>query len=212
MSFVAPAAVKTCSGCGSEKPLSEFGRHARRRDGIRDVCKECCRVKQSDLTCESCGLIWQSANRGQKPHLCPGCEVRLSWCSRCSRPKPLGEFSPHPQARTGRHSRCRACVAEVARTDYREVRRKNALKRQYGLTPAEYDGLLASQGGRCALCDRASTLVIDHDHESGRVRGLLCYGCNTGLGKFRDSVPMLMRAADYLLAGIDMLDGEREVR
>lgn len=83
--------------------------------------------------------------------------------------------------------------------------RKSNLKNRYGLTPGAYDELLAAQGGACAICrgDVAGKskkyFSVDHDHTSGRVRGLLCEGCNFGLGKFKDSPELLQAAISYLV-------------
>lgn len=81
--------------------------------------------------------------------------------------------------------------------------RANWLK-QYGLTEAKFDELLAEQNGGCAVCGsetsngRGEHLHVDHDHETGVVRGILCHDCNTGLGKFKDNPALLRAAADYL--------------
>lgn len=71
------------------------------------------------------------------------------------------------------------------------------------LTNAEYDGLLERQGGVCAVCGekREGRLVVDHDHETGKVRGLLCNFCNVALGFFRDDERRVVAAAEYLRAG-----------
>ena len=93
--------------------------------------------------------------------------------------------------------------------EYRAARREvlNAKKRlePYDLTQAELDTMLAVQGGTCAICDLPpsgkgpnAVLHIDHDHETGKVRGLLCQACNRGLGFFRDDPGRLIDAADYL--------------
>lgn len=73
---------------------------------------------------------------------------------------------------------------------------------RYGLSWGEYHAILDAQERRCAICDRphaiAGPLVVDHDHDSGKVRGLLCHECNLGLGKFRDRPDLLAEASDYL--------------
>jgi hypothetical protein len=61
--------------------------------------------------------------------------------------------------------------------------------------------MLYKQGGKCGICGSVSNgkrLAIDHDHETGRVRGLLCQQCNTALGLFKDQVELLKKAIDYL--------------
>lgn len=71
--------------------------------------------------------------------------------------------------------------------------------RRLNLTPDQYDQILAAQSGRCAICQKKMRRpAIDHDHKTGAVRGLLCPGCNIGLGYFGDSAPGLRRALIYL--------------
>ena len=76
--------------------------------------------------------------------------------------------------------------------------RKYALSHDYGLTLEKFDALVVSQNGRCAICGDRDELVVDHDHETGCLRGLLCQHCNTGLGRFRDNLNSLQKAIDYL--------------
>lgn len=72
---------------------------------------------------------------------------------------------------------------------------------KYGLTEKDYEAIKELQGGKCLICGRGGRLVVDHDHESGEVRGLLCSNCNTGLGMFKDSVQSLQNAILYLSGG-----------
>lgn len=82
-----------------------------------------------------------------------------------------------------------------------EKRKAHNIKR-YGLTLEAFKILLEVQGDKCAICRKPFSsdrkTHVDHDHVSGRVRGLLCHGCNIGLGSFRDSPETLNLAADYL--------------
>lgn len=78
-------------------------------------------------------------------------------------------------------------------------------KYNYGLTDEQYQAMLEKQEGRCSICGTAPkspatkyVLHVDHDHETGHIRGLLCPHCNHGLGKFKDSVELLQKAIDYL--------------
>lgn len=81
-------------------------------------------------------------------------------------------------------------------------KRYNRLKR-YGLTDAEFDVIKASQGGVCAICGgppngQGLDYHVDHDHDTGKVRGLLCMHCNNGLGHFQDRIDVLEKAVEYL--------------
>lgn len=72
------------------------------------------------------------------------------------------------------------------------------LRRRYGLTPEQWEDIKQAQGYRCALCGKRKKLVVDHDHDTGKVRAALCHGCNVGLGRFGDNPVRLRAAADYL--------------
>lgn len=86
------------------------------------------------------------------------------------------------------------------------------LKRVYGITPEDYNRILEDQGAKCALCgteDPGSignadairkVFAVDHCHDSGDIRGLLCHRCNTGLGLFLDNPDALLKAAEYVRA------------
>lgn len=82
--------------------------------------------------------------------------------------------------------------------------RKSYLKRKFGITPDQYDSMLAAQGNACALCGRPPNgkvaLHVDHDHSTGRIRGILCFKCNNALGDFDDDPDLLMAAAMYLIS------------
>lgn len=112
----------------------------------------------------------------------------------------------------------------------RRIAVKANLKRFFGLTVEGYDELFARQQGRCAICglrlisQTDSTREfkgqppnevgrVDHDHQTGVVRGLLCFGCNVGLGKFEDGEKLLLKAVGYLRASATPLaqsSGPRE--
>lgn len=95
------------------------------------------------------------------------------------------------------------------REKYREQRRDENYKRKYGISTEEYSILLAQQKEVCSICGQKESfcsgkretpnlLSVDHCHETGKVRGLLCYSCNTGLGKFKDNPTLLQAAILYL--------------
>ncbi len=75
------------------------------------------------------------------------------------------------------------------------------IRNRYGITPEEYELAYKHQEGLCAICGVTSVSDIDHDHETGQVRGLLCRSCNVGLGFFRDDTTRLEAAIAYLTSG-----------
>lgn len=104
---------------------------------------------------------------------------RKAWCRDCVTQKELARYHADPVAARARH-----------------------LKRTYGIDLVDYEELLRAQGGACAICrtttDGDDSLHVDHDHTSGAIRGLLCRGCNTGLGGFGDKSERLRAALEYL--------------
>jgi hypothetical protein len=84
-----------------------------------------------------------------------------------------------------------------------EVARRNKLKITYGISEEIYDEMLAAQGGACAICDATKDknqphFGVDHDHDTGKVRGILCSQCNRALGLFKDSPELLRGALRYM--------------
>ena len=83
------------------------------------------------------------------------------------------------------------------------VKREKSLQHRYKITGDEYEYLLAQQGGFCAICGIEHTetpkrLAVDHNHNTGKVRGLLCSNCNRAIGLLQDNPGLLRKAADYL--------------
>ncbi len=101
-----------------------------------------------------------------------------------------------------------------------EVWKRRYLMRVYNITLEEYNAVLERQGGVCAICGREeeiknpaakkqSSLAVDHCHETGKIRGLLCFKCNTGIGALGDTVESLEKALAYLRS--DILYSQDEV-
>lgn len=90
-----------------------------------------------------------------------------------------------------------------SKTDDIDARREYQLRRKFNLTSVEYDAILERQGGGCAICRQARDpngrwLAVDHCHDTGRVRGLLCTNCNQAIGKLQDNPDRLRVAVAYL--------------
>jgi recombination endonuclease VII len=131
----------------------------------------------------------------------------MKTCTTCHEQKPLSAFGKHAAGLHGKRAVCKVCNALAAKA-YKEKNpakvkrsiRNSVLKRQYGITLAEYEVMLAAQEGVCGICRQppTRTLHVDHDHRTGDVRGLLCFSCNTALGFFDDEVARFHAAANYL--------------
>ena len=123
--------------------------------------------------------------------------MELLTCTRCAEAKPgtTEFFPPHNKKRNGLDSWCRACRAtyrsEICRGKFRDDLSDDALRDIKQTTT------------QCVICGDAGPLVVDHDHTTGKVRGMLCNHCNRGLGHFRDNPLFLEFAAQYLYASAD---------
>jgi hypothetical protein len=112
-------------------------------------------------------------------------------CSCCKQELPLEMFSKNRLKKDGLNVWCRAC------------QRRYELERNYGFTPEAFDQMLESQGHRCAICGTDTpggkgAWHVDHDHDTGAVRGLLCHHCNTAIGNLKDDPELLRKAANYI--------------
>ena len=88
--------------------------------------------------------------------------------------------------------------------EQKEKHKRQGILKRYNITLIEYDRLFKKQKSRCAICNtfkprkKRNGLVVDHEHSSGKVRGLLCFQCNIGLGNFKDDINLLKKAIEYL--------------
>lgn len=178
--FVGAENYKQCSSCKKFKERKYFRKDRTRPDGLNPSCTKCLSVR---------GLGQKRNKDAPLPkEVFANGEKR---CTICRELKPLEEFHVNKNARDGRWSRCRKC------DNLRKVR-------EHGITPAEYHRMLEAQKGVCACCGqneaaadyRTGTtrrLAVDHDHKTGKVRGLLCQKCNMALGQL-DEDPARVRA------------------
>lgn len=128
-------------------------------------------------------------------------------CTICKQWKPATEFHRHPSGKNGLQPGCKPCRSAKQKVEYNTKKQdenwytSRLLKkrlREYGLTLAEFQAMQEHAGGKCAICGDEAPLVIDHDHETMEVRGLLCQLCNIMLGSGRDSIERLLAGAEYL--------------
>lgn len=215
--------MKICNTCKIEKPVSDYPRDIKKNGIIyyRNTCKLCKKIdtisrkKNSTLSCSvpeckklshSSGLCNNHYRRmrlygsyelpeGRTERSDPNSDFKI--CSKCFIEKPRSEFY------SNKTRRCKICFTEKTRA--------NRYIREYGITQEDYNLILEKQQFKCAICDTPSNdilksgipknFAVDHDHESGRVRGLLCSNCNRGIGLLKDDCDLLHRAIEYLSTG-----------
>ena len=132
-------------------------------------------------------------------------------CSKCNEHKTLESFPKDNRYSDGRRPRCKSCIARYL-VEYRQRDpgkiKDYFLKRDFGISIDQYNQMLASQGGLCAVCKKpeyykhqsgkTKSLSVDHCHTTGKVRGLLCGDCNRAIGLLNDSIDLLLDAATYI--------------
>lgn len=161
---------KACSQCKSIKPFSEFSKHKQHADGLSSNCKVCKNSKRRTDEYRSQALKASRVWRDKNP------------------------------------DRVKVWSKKFRESDYGKTWiRNDSLKRLYGITVEQYNEMFESQKGCCAICLKHQSeckkrLAVDHDHETGATRSLLCHHCNTGIGAFRDNSELLDIAIKYLKA------------
>lgn len=177
---ISPERTIKCTCCYEQRPASHFPPGKRHRSRKCQSCHD-----RTEKPCNDCGITQPMTSYAQKGGKRPG--VKDGTCRKC---------------------RARRTREWAQRVGPRRARR-GMLMRNYGITEIEVAAMLASQGGACAICGdtempidkrtgKPYDLAIDHDHVTGKVRELLCPGCNNGLGCFRDSLERLHKAIAYL--------------
>jgi len=123
-------------------------------------------------------------------------------CMKCKEVKPSTEFCRNKSTGTGFHFYCKPCH-QRQRKESLERRhggssRHYHLMQEYGMGADEVDELIRQQGGLCAVCREREANQVDHDHETGVVRGIVCLLCNAAMGAFHDDPDLIRRAIAYV--------------
>ena len=148
--------------------------------------------------------------------------MELKKCNTCDEEKPITEFyKRNDRGATSYRGDCKVCMIskrvswqkknrDKVNAYHREQRKEKPhqeknrrLKYRFDITLQDYNTMLQGQDNRCRICDiifyDTTVACVDHCHDTGKVRGLLCSPCNKGLGHFKDSVDNMGKAIDYLL-------------
>lgn len=139
-------------------------------------------------------------------------DMSVKSCTKCGENKPFSEFyiksrqELYPDTAAGVSAQCKVCTrahrARYVKANPNAI--KNAeLKMHYNISLDEYLRMFNMQDGRCAICNipqdqLIKTLAVDHNHNTGQIRALLCSACNVGLGMFKDQTLLLKKAISYL--------------
>ena len=188
------ALSKYCPDCGESRPIDVFTRDKRRRDGLAFYCRDHARQRLRDSKARRVGPPSRRHPVGREV------PDGFKWCPDCDAVKPLAEFPKTRSSRSGVYTYCKPChnVRGRAAKDKVGGSRTYHLRRRYGITARDADAMLEEQGGSCAICRIEPAAHVDHDHATGAVRALLCFGCNGGLGQFKDDPEVLRAAARYV--------------
>lgn len=175
--------MKRCTERSETKPLSEFHRHAQTSDGYRNQCKSCAAAYARKYRAEH----KEELAAYHRKHYAEHKEKRDTYQREYN--------AEHREEVNARSRRWRAENTERAVNI--------SLKHRFDITLDDYNAMLEAQGSSCAICGRTPEeegrrLSVDHDHETGKVRGLLCNNCNRGIGYLQDNSSLCRLAANYL--------------
>lgn len=191
-----PKSVYCSAACKEERRATRQKAERVRRHGER-LCNVCgtpisIRTRGDAVTCStSCSVRYSNAARAERATVARGLRTRP--------PCPVCGLPLAPERRRNAIYCSEACKRIAVAITYR-ARHPDANLARFQMQPGDYDTLLSAQGGRCAICGaeeaggKGGRFNVDHDHATGAIRGLLCYGCNLGIGLLRDD-PEVMRAA-----------------
>jgi hypothetical protein len=130
--------------------------------------------------------------------------MQTKLCSKCQIEKPICDFYKKERGKYGVAGYCKNCKVKQVKKAHKPVMWFDAhLKRMYGITLDEHTKMYEEQSGRCAICGNEGNgkwkkLCVDHCHNTGKVRKLLCHHCNTALGLVGDNIQTLQKMIQYL--------------
>lgn len=202
---------RRCIGCNEVKPLIRFHRNSHNKHGREYRCAICI---------NNAAALRRHIQQQQR---LAATDPTMKKCRNCATLKKLTDFYRNKANANGHSTQCKTCFANYWRkikvlpefqSKRRERRKKykatprakdsnwaSYLNSQHGISVEQYIEIFTTQGGVCAICQQLpnnSRLVVDHDHHTGIIRGLLCRRHNAGMGFFNDSADLMEDAARYL--------------
>lgn len=198
--------MKICNKCNETKELTLFDKDPRNKDGFQGICSACRKIaKQKSRAARMIGIGLT--------------KVSEKICNKCSMLKPIAEFYKDAGISDGHSTLCKPCRNQSMskwrannrdtynanmrdwRANNKEEVKDHDLQRTYGIGLEDYKKMLESQNHVCAMCKKPPNgirpLVVDHNHMTGKIRELLCYGCNRALHTIEDDI-LYVQALEYL--------------
>ncbi len=176
---------KTCTGCKQSLPISEFNKCSKSKDGARGRCKKCRSIKDINRYNKAGSKSYAYAKKYRNSNKDKKAVYNRKY-KEANKDKILNEAKRWRENNVNKIS---------------SSRRKCNYKRRYNTTIEEYDRMFEEQDGVCYICGEpslAKRLAVDHNHETGKVRGLLCARCNIWLGIFENNEELFKQFKIYL--------------
>lgn len=145
--------------------------------------------------------VFRTTGQGPDRRRAPKAGEGWKWCPSCKKALSVESFGSNASKADGLTAYCLSCHNRISRDNRIKIdgsTRNYHLKRRYGLTEDDVKELIEQQGGVCAICGTDKPEHVDHCHVTGKVRGVLCFNCNGGLGQFKDDIGRLISAIAYL--------------
>lgn len=184
---------RLCPCCKTWVVFKDFLKHTRNKSGFGTYCKQC----------------WKDIKLGKKK--CVGTPNKVNnvrdsekWCPKCQMWVGFEDFHKDKSSKLGLNSYCKDCSRNKYHSKTDNEKYDSHYRSAYGITIKQYDQMLSDQNFCCGICrtikpgGQGNRFYIDHDHDTGDIRGLLCHKCNTGLGFLNDSKTTLEAAISYL--------------
>ena len=164
--------TKTCTKCLETQLMENFSVRDKKTGRLNSWCRSCRKKYQA--------IAWKTKSTEMKSY-------KAEW---------------YLKNKENQKAKCRQRYHEGDKQQHSHKVWRNKIRREFGITEDEYNKMLKSQNGVCKICKLSDEkrLAVDHCHNTGIVRGLLCQKCNTALGLFQENSELLKEAVNYLLA------------
>jgi hypothetical protein len=190
---------KICTKCNKSLLLENFSMRISAKQIRRSECRQCSAKRYEQ---------WEYKNTEHKKEYYEKNKKIISLKNKTWKEKNLDRVKKQRKERDMKNKEKLQSQRKAYRTKYAQQEKNYALKRKFGISLEEYNLMFEKQKGACAICNRPErvmcegkikNLCIDHNHDTGKVRQLLCNSCNTAIGFFDENIHFLDSAIKYLI-------------